>query len=98
MNTPNQDTREERINLAIADYLELVRITGTPDTEHFIAAHADIAAELRAFLDDRQKFKQLVAAVEQAGSLCGQEASSCAARKQAGSLLCGEKWCREPIR
>jgi hypothetical protein len=69
MSVLGPDAREDRVNEAIADYLELVRTTGTPDAEQFIAAHPDVAAELRAFLSDRQKFEDLMGAVDRVAGL-----------------------------
>jgi len=69
MSVLGPDAREDRVNEAIADYLELVRTTDTVDAEQFIAAHADIAAELRAFLSDRQKFKDVMGPVDRVAGL-----------------------------
>jgi WD40 repeat protein len=48
--------REERVNEAIADYLEAVEKGQPPDPETFLAGYPQLADELRAFLADREHF------------------------------------------
>jgi len=45
--------REERVDEAIAAYLQAIERGETLDREQFLAAHPDIAEELRAFFGDR---------------------------------------------
>jgi WD40 repeat protein len=49
-------TREERVNEAIAAYLEAAEAGRPPERDEFLARHADLAGELRAFLDDQARF------------------------------------------
>src|SRR5262245_11826032 len=48
--------REQRVNEAIAAYLEAVEAGRAPAREDFLARHPDLADELTAFLDDRDRF------------------------------------------
>ena len=52
--------QEQRVNEAIADYLQAAEAGREPDRAEFLAAHADVASELVAFLDDRAKFRKAV--------------------------------------
>jgi WD40 repeat protein len=54
--SPSQ--REQRVNEALAAYLELAEAGRLPDREAFLARYLDLADELRAFLDDRARFAQ----------------------------------------
>ena len=54
----NSDDRSRQIDAAIAEYLEALE-QGTPlDREAFLAQHADIAGELRQFLEDDSALKR----------------------------------------
>ncbi len=55
----NPSEREQRVNEAIAVYLQAVDAGAPPDREVFLAQYADIAAELHAFLADRERFRRL---------------------------------------
>jgi WD40 repeat protein/predicted Ser/Thr protein kinase len=48
--------RDERVNDAVAEYLEAAEAGRAPGREEFLARHPDLADELRAFLDDRDRF------------------------------------------
>jgi WD40 repeat protein len=48
--------RDERVDEAIADYLEALEAGRPPDCEEFLARHADLAADLTTFLADRDQF------------------------------------------
>jgi WD40 repeat protein len=50
--------REERVNEAIAAYLEAAEAGQAPDRADFLTRHPDLANDLRAFLDDRERFAQ----------------------------------------
>jgi hypothetical protein len=52
-------TREQRVNAAIASYLQAVDAGRPPDRAAFLAQHADVATELDAFLVDRDRFRRL---------------------------------------
>jgi WD40 repeat protein/tRNA A-37 threonylcarbamoyl transferase component Bud32 len=59
---PNETSlREERVNEAIAAYLEAADAGRPPDRREFLARHTDIAAELEAFFADRDRFQRLAA-------------------------------------
>jgi WD40 repeat protein len=49
-------TREERVNEAIAAYLDAAEAGPVPDRDAFLARYPDLADDLRAFLDDRDRF------------------------------------------
>jgi len=51
--------REQRVNEAIAAYLEAVDAGRTPDPKEFIAANRDIAQELESFLANRDDFERM---------------------------------------
>src|SRR5438132_12475139 len=60
MNTESSlSAREQRVNEAIAAYLEAAEAGNAPDRQSFIAAHPEIAAELEAFFADRDHFERL---------------------------------------
>jgi WD40 repeat protein/serine/threonine protein kinase len=66
MSSHEPSAREQHINQVIADYLEAVE-TGTALTpEELLAQHPDIAGELKAFLADRERFKDFASPVTQA--------------------------------
>jgi serine/threonine-protein kinase len=50
--------RDERVNEAIAAFLEAAEAGRAPDREAFLARYPDLADELRAFLADRERFRQ----------------------------------------
>ncbi len=57
---PSQPSaRDQRVNEAIAVYLQAVEAGDPPDRAAFLAQYADIATELEAFLADRERFRQL---------------------------------------
>jgi WD40 repeat protein len=60
--------RERRVNEAIAAYLQAVDAGQAPDRQEFLARHADLAAELEAFLADRKQFQHLAAPLGPAAS------------------------------
>jgi WD40 repeat protein/predicted Ser/Thr protein kinase len=57
----SQPAREERVNEAIAAYLEAAEAGRAPEREAFLARYPDLADELRAFLDDRDRFARAAA-------------------------------------
>jgi serine/threonine-protein kinase len=59
MNADESNSRAERVNEAIAEYLEAVDAGRVPDAKAFLAAHSEIATDLQAFLSDRQQFAAL---------------------------------------
>jgi WD40 repeat protein/tRNA A-37 threonylcarbamoyl transferase component Bud32 len=52
----NISSREQRIDEAIAEYLEAVEAGQPFDQQAFLARHADVAAAVEAFLADRHRF------------------------------------------
>src|SRR5262245_23067579 len=52
-------SRDDRVNEAIAAYLQAVERGETPDRERFLAEYADIAAELNSFFTNHAEFRQL---------------------------------------
>jgi len=51
--------REERVNAAIADYLDSVHAGQTLNEDEFLASHVDIASEIEEFLADREQFQRI---------------------------------------
>jgi outer membrane protein assembly factor BamB len=49
-------SREQRVNEAIAAYLQIAESGATPDRAAWVAQHADVAAELEAFFADWDQF------------------------------------------
>lgn len=61
MSEPSSDpsVREDRVDQAIAAYLEAVDAGQEPERDAFLRLHADIADELAAFFADRERFQRL---------------------------------------
>ena len=57
--TNELSAREQRVNEAIAAYLEAVDAGETPVPMEFIATHNDIAADLEAFFANRDEFERM---------------------------------------
>src|SRR5262249_39822405 len=55
---PHDSSREERVDEAIAAYLQAVERGENPDQVEFLAAHPDLAAELDSFFINRDCFQQ----------------------------------------
>jgi serine/threonine protein kinase len=60
MSSEDCNPRDERVDEAIAEFLEAAEAGRAPDVREFIARHADLATELEAFFADRKQFGQLV--------------------------------------
>src|SRR5438105_4282438 len=58
-NANDSSSREQRVNEAIAAYLQAADAGRAPDRTAFLARHADLAAELQAFFADRERFQRL---------------------------------------
>ncbi len=58
----DRSTREERVNEAVASYLDATARGQPPDVAEFLARYPDLTDELRAFLDDRQRFTRAAGA------------------------------------
>jgi hypothetical protein len=57
MSSPEQTpSREAAVNAVIADYLEAAAAGRTPNQEALLAQYPDLADDLRAFVDDRERF------------------------------------------
>ncbi|MBC8869737.1 MAG: protein kinase [Planctomycetes bacterium] len=65
--TNDSSVREQRVNEAIAAYLEAVDAGGAPDPEEFIAAHSEIAPELESFFTNRDEFERMAEPLQTAG-------------------------------
>jgi hypothetical protein len=57
----SSSAREERVNEAIAAYLEAAEAGRAPGRDEFLARYPDLADDVRAFLDDRDRFARAVA-------------------------------------
>lgn len=57
--TNEPPTREQRVNEAIAAYLEAVDAGEAPDPKEFIAANSEIAPELDSFFANRDEFDRM---------------------------------------
>src|SRR5262245_22744206 len=60
MNADESNSRAERVNEAIAEYLKAVEAGRTPEANAFLAARSDVSAELQVFLSDRKRFEKFV--------------------------------------
>jgi eukaryotic-like serine/threonine-protein kinase len=61
---PDPDSaREDRVDSAIAEYLQAAEAGRTPDREAFLRSHPDLAEELTEFLDDREHFEKLASRI-----------------------------------
>ena len=67
-------SRDDRVNEAIAAYLQAVDGGETLDREKFLAEHAEIAAELKSFFADQSQFRRHAA--EQTSGLASPSDSS----------------------
>jgi WD40 repeat protein/tRNA A-37 threonylcarbamoyl transferase component Bud32 len=56
---PRSDV-EQQVNGILAAYLEAERTGTAPDLDELLRRHPDLAAELRSFFADRDRFRQLV--------------------------------------
>jgi serine/threonine protein kinase len=65
----DDSAREERVNEAIAGFLEARRVGRAPDPEAWLAGHPDLADELRSFLADQQRFTRLAGPATEAVTL-----------------------------
>jgi len=66
--TNEPSIREQRVNAAIAVYLEAVDAGEAPDPKEFIAAHSGIASELKSFFANRDEFERLAEPLQPAGA------------------------------
>src|SRR5262245_6507196 len=66
--------REQRLNEAIAAYVDAAESNVHPDPDQFIALHPDLADELRAFLDNFNRMNELAAPLRSLG--CSSQESS----------------------
>jgi WD40 repeat protein len=66
-------SREERVNAAVAAYLEAAEAGKAPERGEFLARFPDVAAELDAFIADREKFAQAARALEAPAAAAGAE-------------------------
>ncbi len=56
-----KDLHEQRVNEAVAEYLEALRSGTAPEREAFLARYPDLGDELVSFLNDQQSFARLAA-------------------------------------
>jgi WD40 repeat protein/serine/threonine protein kinase len=57
----SNDLHEQRVNEAVAEYLEALRSGTAPDRDAFLARHPGIEGELVSFLNDQESFARLAA-------------------------------------
>jgi WD40 repeat protein/tRNA A-37 threonylcarbamoyl transferase component Bud32 len=55
----DEGTREQRLNEAIAAYLEATEAGRPPDREELLRQHPDLAGDLRGFLDNHERLARL---------------------------------------
>jgi hypothetical protein len=65
--TNESSVREQRVDGAIAAYLEAADAGEAPDPKEFIAAHSDIAPELESFFANRDDFERMAEPLRPAG-------------------------------
>jgi WD40 repeat protein/tRNA A-37 threonylcarbamoyl transferase component Bud32 len=61
--------REQRVNAAIAAYLEAVDAGQAPDRQEFLRRHPELAADLEAFFGDQDKLDRMARPEAPAGSV-----------------------------
>src|SRR5437879_510638 len=59
MSSPEVGEHEQRVNQAIAGYLEAIEAGRAPAADQFLVQHPDLVVELKAFLADFEQFQQL---------------------------------------
>jgi WD40 repeat protein/tRNA A-37 threonylcarbamoyl transferase component Bud32 len=59
MTEPEESDRDRQVNQIIASYLEAERAGQVPDRDKLLLEHPDLAAELRSFFEDRDRFAQV---------------------------------------
>jgi serine/threonine protein kinase/tetratricopeptide (TPR) repeat protein len=69
--------REDRVNAAIAVYLQAVDRGEAPDRDKFLADHADLAAELKSFFTNHSQFRQAADLNDAVESAAAGEESAC---------------------
>jgi WD40 repeat protein len=72
----NLPEREQRVNAAIAAYLEAVDAGKPPDRKEFLNRHPELAADLEAFFADEDKMDRMARSVAPAGSVPPEVAGS----------------------
>lgn len=78
--TNDSSAREQRVDEAIAAYLEAVDAGQTPDSNDFIAQHRDIADDLEAFLANRDQFERLAEPLQAAAFVPNQQPDAATCR------------------
>ncbi|OAI51371.1 hypothetical protein AYO44_00755 [Planctomycetaceae bacterium SCGC AG-212-F19] len=84
----NTSDREEQVNEAIAAFLEAAETGEELDRDRYINDHPDIAADLRAFFDDREQFHRLA---EPLGAAVGPRSSGVGNKSTQAEVVAGEK-------
>src|ERR1041384_4340202 len=64
MSAEDAAANEDRVDEAIADYLDAVHAGKAPHPEEFIARNPELEPELRAFFADRDRFKEFAGPLE----------------------------------